>query len=82
MSVPTAYLATKNVSALSGGTWLTLDGARAVPVDLGHHLHLVRIVHDKFLGVATISSVRPLASRNNFALRSDSWDFIVVLLYR
>ena len=82
LSIPAAHLATKNVPTLGGSTWLTLDGARAVPVDLGHHLHLIRIVHDKLLSVATISSVRPLASRNNFALRSDSWDFIVVLLYR
>ena len=51
-------------------------------MDLGHHLHLVRIVHDKLLGVATITSVGPLASRNNFALRSHSWNFVVVLLNR
>lgn len=48
-------------------------------MDLSHHLHLVGVVHDELLGVASVACV-PLASRNNFALACDSWDLVVVLL--
>ena len=81
LGVATTHLATENVTALGGGTRLTLDGSGAIPVNLSDHLHLIGVVHHKFLSIASVASVRSLPSRNNLALRSNSWDFIVILLY-
>lgn len=50
-------------------------------MNLGHHLHLIGVVHDELLGVSSVSSVGSLASRNNFALRSYSWNFVVVFIW-
>lgn len=80
LSIAATHLSSENVSALSGGTRLTFDGAWAIPVNLGHHLHLIGVVHDKLFRVASVSGVGSLASRNNFALRSYSWNLVVVFL--
>ena len=57
-----ADLATKDVSTLSGCSWLsgTTDrvGATHISIlDLSNHLHLVRVIHDEFLAIYGVSPI-------------------------
>lgn len=81
LSIASAHLGTEDVASLGGGTWLTLDGARSISVYFGDHLHLIGVVHDKFLGVSSVG-VGSLSSIYNFALGSNCWNLIIVLLNR
>lgn len=81
LGVTTAHLPTENVATLRGCTRLPLDGAWAIPVDLSHHLHLIGVVHYEFFCVASIGCSGALRTRNNFTLRSHSWNFVVIFLY-
>jgi hypothetical protein len=49
-------------------------------VNLGDHLHLIGVVHHELLGVASVSVIGSLTSRNDLALRRHCWNFVVVLL--
>lgn len=79
LRISSTHLASENVTTLGGGTSLTFDATRAISVDFGNHLHLVGVVHHKLFGVSSISR-GPVASRNNFGLRSDCWNFVIILL--
>ena len=82
MSIASIHLTTEDVASLSGSTWLTLDGARSISVYFGDHLHLIGVVHNKLLGISSVSGGCSLASIYNFALGSNSWNLIIVLLNR
>lgn len=63
-----AHLASEDVSALGGcslrpllvachaASWTARTGARSLPLDLRHHLHLVRILHYELACVASVGS--------------------------
>jgi hypothetical protein len=80
MSITTTYLATKDVASLGGSTWLTLDGARSISMYFSDHLHLIGVVHDKFFGVSSVSGGYSLSSIYNFALGSNCWNLVIILL--
>jgi hypothetical protein len=82
VSIATAYLATEDVASLGGSTWLSLDGARSISMYFGDHLHLIGVVHNKLLGVSSVSSGYSLSSIDNFALGSNCWNLVIILLYR
>ena len=62
VGTPSTDLAAEDVSTLSSSSWLSVssDRVRATHISLFYfsdHLHLVSIIHDKFLAIYCISSV-------------------------
>lgn len=80
LSIAATHLATEDVSSLCCSAWLTLDRSRSISVYLGNHLHLIRIIHNKLLGISSVSRCGPLSSIDYLALGSHSRNLVVVFL--
>ena len=82
LSISSSHLSTKDVSSLRCCSWLSLNGSRSISVYLCYHLHLIWVVHDEFLGISSVGGGLSLSlSIYNFALGSNGWNFVVILLY-
>ena len=103
VSMTSAHLPAKDVSSLSGcSLWsllipchstagTTWTSSRPLSLNLGHHLHLIRILHDKLACVSSVGGANTTGSLRTtrcmylvghyLALRGDCWYFVVVFLY-
>jgi len=62
VGTPSTNLTAEDVTTLGGGSWLSVSSDRVGAshislLDFSNHLHLVRIVHNKFLAIYGITSV-------------------------
>ena len=92
--VSSTNLSTENMAALGSSSWLTVSLSSVETwscmwtsswIYLWYNMHLVLIIHHKFLGIASVScthsSTGPSAC-NDLALGSHCWYLVVVFLYR
>jgi len=86
------HLASENMTSLCCSSLLLVSvratyGVRssvltASRIDFRNNVHLVLIIHNKFLSISSVNCAHSTSrsSRNDLALRCNGWDFVIVLL--
>lgn len=86
------HLASENMTSLCCSSLLLVsvratNGVRssvltASRIDFRNNVHLVLIIHNKFLSISSVNCAHSTSrsSRNDLALRCNGWDFVIVLL--
>lgn len=92
ISMSSTHLATENMTSLCCSSLLLVsvratNGVRssvltASRIDFRNNMHLVLIIHNKFLSISSVNCAHSTSrsSRNDLALRCNGWDFVIVLL--
>lgn len=76
------HMSVEDMSSLSCCSWLSISHKLIIwstMLDFRNHLKLIWVINDKFSG---LTLVRTCSTRNDFALRCDCWNLVIVLLNR